>query len=76
MSNQHDYLADGTYAPMNVDLDARLDRMEKQIDTIRQDQVKLLEGIAKFFAMAEQMKGNPLFAALMPQQAPPQRGKR
>ena len=53
--------------------DERLTRIEKTIETIRADQVRLLEGIAKFFAMAEQMKTNPLFSALMPQQPPPQR---
>lgn len=57
------------------EMQAQLNEMQANVTRIREDQIKLLEGIAKFFAMAEQMKGNPLFAALMPQKAPPQRGK-
>lgn len=54
-------------------IEQRIAAIEDTCELIRADQIKLLEGIAKFFAMAEQMKTNPLFSALMPQQAPPQR---
>ena len=57
------------------EMQAQLNEMQQIITTVREDQIKLLQGVQKFFEMAEQMRGNPLFSALMPPQAPPQRRK-
>ena len=40
-------------------IEQRIAAIEDTCELIRADQVKLLEGITTFFAMAEQMKTNP-----------------
>lgn len=55
---------------------ATIDDIARDVALIRKDQLQLLEGLQKFLQMAEMMRGNPLFSALMPPSAPPQRRNR